>query len=194
MTAEEIQLFNDINVEVTSLSTTMNDTRNIFADKLRKRLSFLKWVNKNWNLRSSSMPPVVKQKEVFFCQLGENIGSEQNGKRPVVIMQNNIGNAHGNTTIVVPITTYEGSSFYEKDGKRCMSYLSNGNTIERVLDFYEVEVQIESASRYPVHGIANVVHMREVSKKRLSRTPVATVTEQTCNDIASAVAKNISQM
>lgn len=165
MTAEEIQLFNDINVEVTSLSTTMNDTRNIFADKLRKRLSFLKWVNKNWNLRSSSMPPVVKQKEVFFCQLGENIGSEQNGKRPVVIMQNNIGNAHGNTTIVVPITTYEGSSFYEKDGKRCMSYLSNGNTIERVLDFYEVEVQIESASRYPVHGIANVVHMREVSKK-----------------------------
>lgn len=194
MTAEEIQLFNDINVEVTSLSTTMNDTRNIFADKLRKRLSFLKWVNKNWNLRSSSMPPVVKQKEVFFCQLGENIGSEQNGKRPVVIMQNNIGNAHGNTTIVVPITTYEGSSFYEKDGKRCMSYLSNGNTIERVLDFYEVEVQIESASRYPVHGIANVVHMREVSKKRLSRTPVATVTEQTYNDIASAVAKNISQM
>lgn len=194
MTAEEIQLFNDINVEVTSLSTTMNDTRNIFADKLRKRLSFLKWVNKNWNLRSSSMPPVVKQKEVFFCQLGENIGSEQNGKRPVVIMQNNIGNAHGNTTIVVPITTYEGSSFYEKDGKRCMSYLSNGNTIERVLDFYEVEVQIESASRYPVHGIANVVHMREVSKKRLSRTPAATVTEQTYNDIASAVAKNISQM
>lgn len=194
MTAEEIQLFNDINVEVTSLSTTMNDTRNIFADKLRKRLSFLKWVNKNWNLRSSSMPPVVKQKEVFFCQLGENIGSEQNGKRPVVIMQNNIGNAHGNTTIVVPITTYEGSSFYEKDGKRCMSYLSNGNTIERVLDFYEVEVQIESASRYPVHGIANVVHMREVSKKRLSRTPVATVTEQTYNDIANAVAKNISQM
>ena len=194
MTAEEIQLFNDINVEVTSLSTTMNDTRNIFADKLRKRLSFLKWVNKNWNLRSSSMPPVVKQKEVFFCQLGENIGSEQNRKRPVVIMQNNIGNAHGNTTIVVPITTYEGSSFYEKDGKRCMSYLSNGNTIERVLDFYEVEVQIESASRYPVHGIANVVHMREVSKKRLSRTPVATVTGQTYNDIASAVAKNISQM
>lgn len=75
-----------------------------------------------------------------------------------------------------------------------MSYLSNGNTIERVLDFYEVEVQIESTSRYPVHGIANVVHMREVSKKRLSRTPVATVTDQTYNDIASAVAKNISQM
>ena len=194
MTAEETQLLNDIDTEITSLSNTMKDTRNIFADKLRKRLSFLKWVNKNWNLRSTSMPPVVKQKEIFFCQLGENIGSEQNGKRPVVIMQNNIGNAHGNTTIVVPITTYEGSSFYEKNGKRCMSYLSNGNAIERILDFYEIEVQIESNSRHPIHGIANVVHMREVSKKRLARTPVATVTEQTYNDIASAVAKNISQM
>ncbi len=194
MTAEEIQLLNDIDTEIRSLSKTMKDTRNVFADKLRKRLFFLKWVNKNWDLRSNSMPSVVKQKEIFFCQLGENIGSEQNGKRPVVIMQNNIGNAHGNTTIVVPITTYEGSSFYEKDGKRCMSYLSNGNTIERVLDFYEVEVQIESTSRHPIHGIANVVHMREVSKKRLSKAPVATVTEQTYNAIASAVAKNISQM
>ena len=194
MTAEETQLLNDIDTEITSLSNTMKNTRNIFADKLRKRLSFLRWVNKNWDLRSGSMPPVVKQKEVFFCQLGENIGSEQNGKRPVVIVQNNIGNAHGNTTIVVPITTYEGSSFFEKDGKRCMSYLSNGNTIERVLDFYEVEVQVESTSRYPIHGIANVVHMREASKKRLARTPVATVTEQTYNDIVDSIAKNISQL
>lgn len=194
MTAEETQLLNDIDTEITSLSNTMKNTRNIFADKLRKRLSFLRWVNKNWDLRSGSMPPVVKQKEVFFCQLGENIGSEQNGKRPVVIVQNNIGNAHGNTTIVVPITTYEGSSFFEEDGRRCMSYLSNGNTIERVLDFYEVEVQVESTSRYPIHGIANVVHMREVSKKRLARTPVATVTEQTYNDIVDSIAKNISQL
>ena len=194
LTPQETQLLQDIDVEITALSTAMKDTRNIFDDKLSKRLSFLKWVNKNWKLRSSAMPRVVKQKEIFFCQLGENIGSEQNGKRPVVIMQNNVGNAHGNTTIVVPITTYESSSFYEKDRKRCMSYLYNGTTIERFLDFYEVEVKIESSSRYPIHGIANVVHMREISKKRLSKTPVATVTEQTYNDIVDAIVKNISQI
>ena len=194
MTAEETQLLNDIDAEITSLSKNMKSTKNIFADKLHKRLAFLKWVNKNWNLRSAPMPSVVKQKEVFFCQLGENIGSEQNGKRPVVIVQNNIGNAHGNTTIVVPITTYESSTFYEKEGKRCMSYLSNGNTTERELDFYEVEVQGESVSSYPIHGIANVVHLREVSKKRLSKTPVAIVTENTYNDIVNAITKNISKM
>ena len=194
MTAEETQLFNDIDSEIISLSTTMKDTRNIFANKLRGRLAFLKWVNRNWVLRTSPMPNIVKQKEIFFCELGENIGSEQNGKRPVVIMQNNIGNAHGNTTIIVPITTYENSTFFERDGKRYMSYLNNGSTVERILDFYEVEVQVESTSRYKIHGVANVVHMREVSKKRLSRTPVAIITDDTYTSIANAIAKNISKL
>ena len=194
MTAEETQLLNDINSEITSLSTTMKDKRNIFAAKLRGRLSFLKWVNRNWVLRSSPMPNVIKQKEIFFCELGENIGSEQNGKRPVVIMQNNIGNTHGNTTIIVPITTYENSTFFDRDGKRYMSYLSNGNTVERTLDFYEVEIQVEGTSRHKIHGVANVVHMREVSKKRLSKTPVAIITEDTYTSIANAIAKNISKL
>ncbi len=194
MTDEELWLLNEIDGEITALSNTMKSTKNIFADKLRKRLSFLKWISKSWDLRAASMPPVVKQKEIFYCQLGENIGSEQNGKRPVVVMQNNIGNAHGNTTMIVPITTYEGSSFYEKDGRRCMAYSHNGNAIERFLDFYEVEVQVESTSNYTIHGVANVVHMREVSKKRLSKIPVATVTDQTYHEIASAIAKNISQL
>ena len=192
MTDQERLLLNDIDAEITSLSDTMNSTKNIFAEKLQKRLSFLKWVNKNWSLRSAAMPKMVKQKEIFYCQLGENIGSEQNGSRPVVVIQNNIGNAYGNTTLIVPITTYEGSSFYEKDGKRCMSYLNNGSMVERFLDFYEVEVQVESTSHHAIHGIANVVHMREVSKKRLSKTPVATVTEQTYHNIVSAIIKNIS--
>ena len=61
MTPQEIQLLQDIDVEITALSTAMKDTRNIFDDKLSKRLSFLKWVNKNWKLRSSAMPRVVKQ-------------------------------------------------------------------------------------------------------------------------------------
>lgn len=195
MTKEQAALFNDIDSELVSLSSAMKSTKNVFDSKLKSRLSFLKWVNTNWRLRSKRQPKVVKQKEIFFCQLGENIGSEQNGKRPVVIIQNNIGNSQGNTTIIVPITTYENSSFYEKDGKRYMSYQeADGSVTERKLDFYEVELQIESSSRYKIHGIANVVHMREVSKKRLSNTPVAKVTDQTYTDIVNAIVKNISKI
>lgn len=195
VTKEEASLFSDIDSELVALSSEMKSTKNVFNSKLQGRLSFLKWVNTNWRLRSNQQPKVVKQKEIFFCQLGENIGSEQNGKRPVVIIQNDIGNSQGNTTIIVPITTYENSSFYEKDGKRYMSYqAADGNIIERKLDFYEVELQIESSSRYKIHGIANVVHMREISKKRLSNTPVAKVTEQTYTDIVNAIVKNISKI
>lgn len=196
MTDEQMQLQKEINDELNKLSNIMSSVKgneNLLDNKLRGHLSFLKWVNLNWKLRSKSSPRVIKQKEIFFCQLGENIGSEQNGKRPVIIIQNDIGNSMGNTTIIIPITTYENSNFYTKDNKRYMSYtLPNGITKERKLDFYEVPIQIEKNPKYPIHGIANVVHMREVSKKRLSNTPVATITEQTYNDIVNAINKNIS--
>ena len=37
--------------------------------------------------------------------MGVGIGSEQSGIRPVIIVQNNTGNKHSSTTIVVPTTT-----------------------------------------------------------------------------------------
>lgn len=188
----------DIQDELDTLSKIINDKSNndILAKKqLLDKLSFLKWVNEYWKLRFKGMPKVVKQKEIFFCQLGTNIGSEQNGKRPVVIIQNNIGNSKGKTTLVVPITTYENSSFYIKDNVRYMSYSdSDGNIIERKLDFYEIEIQIEPISNKKIHGIANVVHIREVSKIRLSKVPVAKITDKTYNEIVTALIKNISQI
>ena len=43
--------------------------------------------------------------ELYFADLGNGIGSEQNGKRPVVIIQNDVGNRHSPTTIVAAIST-----------------------------------------------------------------------------------------
>lgn len=42
--------------------------------------------------------------EVWTVDLGNTIGSEQNGFRPCVIVQNNIGNEKSVTTIILPIT------------------------------------------------------------------------------------------
>ena len=49
--------------------------------------------------------PKVRRGEIFYADLGETIGSEQNGVRPVLILQNNTGNENGPTTIVVGITS-----------------------------------------------------------------------------------------
>ena len=46
----------------------------------------------------------IKRGDVFFAELDPVIGSEQGGVRPVLIIQNDIGNQHSPTTIVAAIT------------------------------------------------------------------------------------------
>ena len=43
--------------------------------------------------------------EIYLANLEPVVGSEQGGIRPVVILQNNVGNKHSPTTIAAPITT-----------------------------------------------------------------------------------------
>lgn len=49
--------------------------------------------------------PEVKRGEVYMCDLGEPYGSEQGFNRYVVVVQNDDGNLHSPTTIVIPCTT-----------------------------------------------------------------------------------------
>ena len=48
---------------------------------------------------------MIKRGEIYYAELGTGEGSEQGGRRPVVILQNNIGNKHAPTTIIAPITS-----------------------------------------------------------------------------------------
>ena len=43
--------------------------------------------------------------EIYFCELGENIGNEINKKRPVLIMSSTKYNKSQSTVIVAPLTT-----------------------------------------------------------------------------------------
>ena len=42
--------------------------------------------------------------DVYYADLNPVIGSEQGGVRPVVVLQNDIGNKYSPTTIIAPIT------------------------------------------------------------------------------------------
>jgi mRNA interferase MazF len=48
---------------------------------------------------------IVKRGEIYFANLGEGVGSEQNGIRPVLIIQNDVGNKYSPTTIGALITS-----------------------------------------------------------------------------------------
>ena len=49
--------------------------------------------------------PTVYRGELYYADLSPVVGSEQGGLRPVVIVQNDVGNKHAPTTIVAPITS-----------------------------------------------------------------------------------------
>ena len=46
-----------------------------------------------------------KQGDIYYAKLPGAKGSVQGGCRPVIIMQNNIGNRHSPTVTVVPLTS-----------------------------------------------------------------------------------------
>ncbi|MFK5676657.1 type II toxin-antitoxin system PemK/MazF family toxin [Ligilactobacillus sp. LYQ60] len=47
----------------------------------------------------------VKRGDVFFANLSPVVGSEQGGSRPVLVIQNNIGNKYSPTVVVAAITS-----------------------------------------------------------------------------------------
>lgn len=47
---------------------------------------------------------IVKRGDVFFAELSPVVGSEQGGTRPVLVIQNDIGNRFSPTVIIAAIT------------------------------------------------------------------------------------------
>lgn len=69
-------------------------------------------MKENWNYHRG---------DIYFVDLGTNIGSEQGGCRPVLLVQNDIGNHFGPTLIVAPV-----SSRYWKKSKQPTHTLIEG--------------------------------------------------------------------
>lgn len=47
----------------------------------------------------------IRRYDIVKADLGQVIGSEQGGIRPVLIIQNNVGNQFSNTTIIMPLSS-----------------------------------------------------------------------------------------
>lgn len=49
----------------------------------------------------------LKRGQIYYADLSPVVGSEQGGLRPVVIIQNDIGNTYAPTTIIAAITSIQ---------------------------------------------------------------------------------------
>lgn len=63
--------------------------------------SFFDYVNTGYSPEKNR----YRRGDIYYADLSPAVGSEQNGMRPVVIIQNNIGNTNGPTLIVAPVSS-----------------------------------------------------------------------------------------
>lgn len=70
--------------------------RTVFAYIAKRGLTAIVYVTKNFGFRRG---------EIYFADLDPHYGSEQGGKRPVIIIQNDVGNKFAPTVIVAAVTS-----------------------------------------------------------------------------------------
>jgi len=109
----------------------------------------------------------VQRGDVWLCDLGETVGSEQAGKRPVLILQNNIGCKFSPTVTVVSITSK-------------LTKAKMPTHVELRASVYGLEKD----------SVALGEQVRTISKDRLLHK-VTTIDEITVNKIKRAVLLNI---
>lgn len=54
---------------------------------------------------NAKLHPEVHRGDIFYADLGIKLGSEQDGRRPVLIIQNEVGNEYSPTVIVAVLTS-----------------------------------------------------------------------------------------
>lgn len=98
---------------------------------------------------------------IFYADLNPIVGSEQSGFRPVIIIQNDIGNEYSPTTIIVPIST-------KKDKK------------------LPTHIPIKQFNKIRPNSIALVEQIRVIDKNRLKGF-VGIIDEEQLNMIDKAI-------
>lgn len=79
-------------------------SKNIDLSETQQYLEWLKVKLYLNTLAPNAAKRVIKRGEVYKCQLGYGIGSEENKERPCVILQGDSANSTSPNTIVAPIT------------------------------------------------------------------------------------------
>lgn len=101
----------------------------------------------------------IKKGDIFFASLGDTVGCEQSGVRPVVVIQNNVGNRFSPTIIVAAITS----------------------SIKKANLPVHLELSMED-SKLPSKSVVLLEQIRTIDKRRLV-SKVSTLDQQILNKI-----------
>ena len=109
----------------------------------------------------------VKLGDIFYANLNPTIGSEQDGTRPVLVVQNDKGNKYSPTIVIIPIT----------------SKLSKANIPTHVL--------LRNTKGLAHESIALVEQIRTLDKKRLMKK-IASASKEDLDAVKLAIKRNLN--
>ena len=67
-------------------------------------------VTRNLSAPFEQQEATIRRGDIYYADLSPVVGSEQGGMRPVLIVQNNVGNKHSPTVIAAAITSQTGKA------------------------------------------------------------------------------------
>lgn len=167
MNKEELKEF--INESIEDIINLVGEYNNIIKDKLnenketqpikRKALNikrihnYVSWVKEQIKMNdmiSKDIKVIPRRGEIWTCELGQNIGSEENKIRPVIIIQNDTGNKNAPTTIIAPIS-------------------NRPKKIAVHIELRESDYKLEDGEKNHITGTVLAEQIKVVSKARLGR-------------------------
>jgi len=111
----------------------------------------------------------VHRGEIYYADLDPVVGSETGKNRPVLIIQNDIGNAYSPMTIVAVVTEYS-----DKKAR------------------YPICVSITKDAGLEKDSIVNLAQIRTIDKKRLRGSCVATLSDEQMEKVNQAIKNSLA--
>ena len=101
----------------------------------------------------------IKRGDIYKADLSPVVGSEQGGIRPVVIVQNDMGNRYSPTIIVVPITTR-----LNKKNLPTHTKLNNSSLLKESIALMEQIRTIDKSRLIEFIGVLNESEMNRITE------------------------------
>jgi mRNA interferase MazF len=114
-------------------------------------------------------PMQVKRGDIYYASLDPVVGSETGKTRPVLVVQNDVGNQFSPTTIVAAITEYS-----EKKAT------------------YPICVVIGRDSGLEKNSVVNLSQIRTLDKRRLTGSKLATLPDELMEKVDLALKNSLA--
>lgn len=103
----------------------------------------------------------MQRGEIYLVDLNFNVGSEQSGIRPALIVQNEIGNSNSPTTIICPLTSKEKAAI----ATHVSLTPEDGVAKESIVLCEQVRVIDKQRIKKKLGEIANQKKLEDINKK-----------------------------